>query len=256
MKQWVSSPGSRCLVVVPTYNERENIARLVAAVHAQGERFDVLVVDDGSPDGTGAIVAELAAASPRVRLLSRPGKLGLGSAYIAGFRAGLDQGYGYLCQMDADFSHQPRYLPALLAAAEHAADVAIGSRYVAGAGVERWSWRRRLLSRGGNLYARALLGLRVRDCTGGFKCFRSSALRKLDLPGIRSNGYAFQVELNYRCQQAGLRVAELPIIFPDRAAGRSKMSHEIILEASLMVLRMRLAAQPSPLAAALHKPRP
>lgn len=253
--QRASSILSRCLVVVPTYNERENIARLVADVLAQGDRFDILVVDDNSPDGTGAVVAEIAAADPRVQLLRRPGKLGLGSAYIDGFRAGLEQGYGYLCQMDADFSHQPRYLPLLLAEAEQAADVAIGSRYVDGGTVANWSWRRRLLSRGGNLYARAVLGLAVRDCTGGFKCFRTGALRQLDLGGIRSSGYAFQVELNYRCAQAGLRVAEVPICFPDRTAGHSKMSQAIILEASLMVLRMRLATPRLHAPAALNKPQ-
>lgn len=246
--------ASRCLVVIPTYNERENIACLLSAIRAQGERFDALVVDDGSPDGTGAIVAAMASGDLRVQLLQRPGKLGLGSAYIDGFRLGLEQGYGYLCQMDADFSHQPDYLPLLLAQAEQAADVVIGSRYVAGARMEGWPWHRRLLSQGGNRYARAVLGLKVRDCTGGFKCFRSSALRQIDVPTIRSNGYAFQVELNYRCHEAGLNVAELPIVFPDRTAGQSKMSHEIIFEASLMVLRMRLAARPAPLTAFLNKP--
>lgn len=255
MVHTVCSHSSRCLVVIPTYNERENIARLVAEICAQDGRFDILVVDDSSPDGTGAIVRELGAAEPRVRLLQRPGKLGLGSAYRDGFALGLEQGYGYLCQMDADFSHQPRYLPLLLAQAERAADVAVGSRYVAGGGVERWSWRRRLLSRAGNLYARAMLGLKLRDCTGGFKCFRAGALRRIDLPGIRSNGYAFQVELNYRCAQAGLRVAEVPIVFPERAAGRSKMSQAIILEASLMVLRARLAARRPLLPAVANEPQ-
>jgi dolichol-phosphate mannosyltransferase len=188
-------------------------------------------------------VAAIAAGSRRVQLLRRPGKLGLGSAYIDGFALGLSRGYGYLCQMDADFSHQPHYLPLLLAAAEQRADVAVGSRYVPGGRVERWPWQRRLLSRGGNLYARLVLGLPVRDCTGGFKCFRAAALRQIDTPSIRSNGYAFQVELNYRCHRAGLRVVELPICFPDRTAGQSKMSQRIIAEASLMVLRLRFPAR-------------
>lgn len=254
--QRFSSFLSRCLVVIPTYNERENITRLVSDVLAQGEQFDVLVVDDNSPDGTGAIVAGLMATEPRVRLLRRAGKLGLGSAYVEGFRLGLEQGYGYLCQMDADFSHQPCYLPLLLAQAQLAADVVVGSRYVAGAQIENWSWQRQLLSQAGNLYARAVLGLVLRDCTGGFKCFRASALRQIDLLGIRSNGYAFQVELNYRCAQAGLRMTEVPIVFPDRTAGQSKMSHAIILEASLMVLRMRLGARPLHPPRVLNKPQP
>jgi len=244
-----SQPSLRyCLVVVPTYNEALNIERLIAEILAQGPQYDLLVVDDGSPDGTGALVAAIAARTPRVQLLSRPGKLGLGTAYLAGFRHGLRAGYSFICEMDADFSHQPHYLPQLLGRAEREADVVLGSRNVPGGRVENWSWARQALSKGGSLYARAVLGMPVRDCTGGFKCFRADALRQIDLGAIRSSGYAFQVELNYRCHQAGLRISELPIVFPDRVAGSSKMSQRIILEAALMVLRLRLAPAPLPLA--------
>jgi dolichol-phosphate mannosyltransferase len=230
----------RCLVVVPTYNEASNIAHLAAAILSQGPQFDVLVVDDNSPDGTGGIADALAARSPRVQVLHRPAKLGLGSAYVAGFAAGLRQGYEFLCEMDADFSHQPCYLPRLLAAAEHDADVVLGSRNVPGGRAENWTWLRAALSRGGSFNARAVLGLPIRDCTGGFKCFRADALRQIRLDAIRSNGYAFQIELNYRCFQAGLRIQEVPIVFPNRVAGYSKMSWRIVWEAAVMIWRLRL----------------
>lgn len=229
-----------CLVVVPTYNEALNIERLLNEILDQGPEFDVLVVDDSSPDGTAELVAALAADNPRVQLLRRAGKLGLGTAYLDGFAHGLRQGYHFLCEMDADFSHQPRYLPELLQTAEAGADVVLGSRNVPGGQVENWSPLRNLISKGGSLYARTVLGMSVRDCTGGFKCFRAEALRSIDLERIGSNGYAFQVEMNYRCHQAGLRIAEIPIIFPDRVAGHSKMSRRIVFEAALMVLRLRL----------------
>ena len=233
-----------CLVVVPTYNEALNIERLVIEVLGQGPQFDVLVVDDGSPDGTGDQVAAMAALTSRVQLIRRAGKLGLGSAYLAGFREGLRQGYRFLCEMDADFSHQPRYLPVLLAVAERAADVALGSRNVPGGRVENWSWKRNLISKGGSLYARTILGMPIRDCTGGYKCFRASVLEQIELASIGSNGYAFQVELNYRCHQAGFRLHEIPIVFPDRVAGQSKMSQQIVWEAAALVLRLRLASNP------------
>jgi dolichol-phosphate mannosyltransferase len=229
-----------CLVVVPTYNEALNIERLVRAVLSQGPQFDILVVDDNSPDGTSDIVAALAAQSPRVQLLRRAGKLGLGSAYIAGFRYGLQHGYSYICEMDADFSHQPHYLPQLLSCAEQAADIALGSRNVPGGRVENWSFVRNLISKGGSLYARTMLNMPVYDCTGGFKCFRSEVLQQINLDSIRSNGYAFQVEMNYRCYRAGFRIREIPIVFPDRVAGSSKMSRQIVAEAALMVLKLRL----------------
>ncbi len=233
-----------CLVVVPTYNEALNIEQLIVAILSQGPQFDVLVVDDNSPDGTGDLVAAMAAQTPRVKLLRRAGKLGLGSAYIAGFQEGLRQGYSYLCEMDADFSHRPHYLPVLLAVAERAADVALGSRNVPGGRVENWSWLRQLISRGGSLYARAILGMPVRDCTGGFKCFRAEVLRQIDLDSITSNGYAFQVEMNFRCHQAGFQLHELPIIFPDRVRGQSKMSQQIVWEAAAKVWMLRLSPNP------------
>jgi dolichol-phosphate mannosyltransferase len=204
----------------------------------------VLVVDDNSPDGTGDLVAALAARTPRVQLLRRAGKLGLGTAYIAGFREGLRQGYSFLCEMDADFSHRPHYLPVLLAVAERAADVALGSRNVPGGRVENWSLARKLISKGGSLYARTILGMPVRDCTGGFKCFRAEVLRGIDLDSITSNGYAFQVEMNYRCHQAGYRIHELPIVFPDRVHGQSKMSQRIVWEAAAKVWKLRLSPNP------------
>jgi dolichol-phosphate mannosyltransferase len=241
----LAEPSHRhCLVVVPTYNEALNIERLLAEILSQGPQFDVLVVDDNSPDGTGDQVAALAAQTRRVQLLRRAGKLGLGTAYVAGFKEGLRQGYRYLCEMDADFSHQPLYLPVLLTVAERAADVALGSRNVPGGHVENWSWKRKLISRGGSLYARTILGMPVRDCTGGFKCFRAQVLRQIDLDSIASSGYAFQVEMNYRCHQAGFRIHELPIVFPDRVAGQSKMSQRIVWEAAAMVLKLRLAPNP------------
>jgi dolichol-phosphate mannosyltransferase len=240
-----SPSQAHCLVVVPTYNEALNIERLIAAIVAQGRQFDVLVVDDNSPDGTGDLVAAIAAQTSRVHLLRRAGKLGLGGAYLAGFDYGLRQGYSYLFEMDADFSHQPHYLPVMLKLAELEADVVLGSRNVKGGSVENWSRLRQLISRGGSLYARTILGMAIYDCTGGFKCFRASALAQvLNVTSIRSNGYAFQVEMNYRCHQAGLRILEIPIIFPDRVAGQSKMSHRIIFEAARMVLALRLSPDP------------
>jgi dolichol-phosphate mannosyltransferase len=243
----LASAGSSqgyCLVVVPTYNEALNIERLIAEILEQGPQFDVLVVDDNSPDGTGDLVAALAAQTPRVQLLRRAGKLGLGTAYVAGFHEGLRQGYSYLCEMDADFSHRPHYLPVLLAVAERAADVALGSRNVPGGRVENWSLARKLISKGGSLYARTILGMPVRDCTGGFKCFRAEVLRRIDLDSITSNGYAFQVEMNYRCHQAGYCIHELPIVFPDRVHGQSKMSQRIVWEAAAKVWRLRLSPNP------------
>lgn len=233
-----------CLVVVPTYNEAPNIVRLIGEILAQGPQFDVLVVDDNSPDGTGSLVAALAAQTPRVQVLWRVGKLGLGSAYLAGFREGLRQGYAFVCEMDADFSHQPHSLPTLLAAAERDADLALGSRNVPGGRAENWSWLRKAISRGGSLYARTILGLPVRDCTSGFKCFRARVLQELDLDTIHSNGYAFQIELHYRCHQAGFRIREVPIVFPNRVAGASKMSWRIVWEAVVMVWRLRLSRNP------------
>ncbi|MFQ3631509.1 polyprenol monophosphomannose synthase [Roseiflexus sp.] len=227
-----------CTVVIPTYNERENIAELIQRI-LEMSRFRVLVVDDNSPDGTAAVVSELAADEPRIGLLLRPEKRGLGSAYVAGFRRALAEGAAFICEMDADFSHDPCYLPQLLAAAETRYDLALGSRYVPGGGTTDWGIVRQLISRGGNLYARIILGLPVMDATGGFRCYRRRVLETINLDDIQSNGYAFQIELAYRTMRAGFRIGELPIIFPDRRVGRSKMSRRIVLEALINVWRLR-----------------
>lgn len=228
-----------CTVVLPTYNERENISEIVAAI-LRYPRFRVLVVDDNSPDGTGTLVAEMARCEPRVGLISRPGKQGLGTAYVAGFRQALLNGARYIFEMDADFSHDPAYLPGLLDAAETRYDLVIGSRYVAGGGTTDWGLVRRLISRGGNIYAGLILGLPVADSTGGFRCYRRTVLETLNLNAIRSSGYSFQIEMVYRTLQAGFRVGESPIIFPDRRVGKSKMSRRIVFEALVNVWRMRL----------------
>lgn len=227
------------LVIIPTYNEAENLEPLVLQVLAQGP-FDVLVVDDDSPDGTGVVADDLTRCFPgRVAVLHRPGKLGLGSAYIEGFRYALARRYERVFEMDADFSHDPASLPALRAALD-GADVALGSRYVPGGGVRRWPVWRRALSRGGSRYAGLILGVPVHDLTGGFKGFRRGALAALDLDTIGAGGYAFQIEVTYRCYRRGLRIVELPIVFEDRRAGRSKMSPRIIAEALVLVWRLRL----------------
>jgi dolichol-phosphate mannosyltransferase len=228
------------LVVLPTYNEAENLSPIVAAICQATDRCDVLVVDDNSPDGTGALADELARVNPRVKVLHRAGKEGLGRAYLAGFAQGLSAGYPFLIEMDADFSHDPAYLPPLLEAAREA-DLVLGSRYVDGGGVENWGLMRKLISRGGSFYARTILGAPVHDLTGGFKCFRREALLALDLESVRSGGYSFQIEMTYRALSLGLRVVEIPIIFADRRVGKSKMSRQIFLEAILMVWRLRLS---------------
>jgi dolichol-phosphate mannosyltransferase len=229
----------RSLVIVPTYNELDNLPRLVPAILAVDPNLDLLIVDDNSPDGTGEKAEKIAASDGRVKVLHRDGKFGLGTAYVAGFRYALAQGYDKVIEMDADFSHRTEDLPAILAAAA-TADVVIGSRNVAGGKTVGWPWLRTLVSRGGSFYARALLGLPIKDCTGGFKCLRRSALVRLDLDHLLSNGYAFQVEVNHACHQAGLTFAEVPITFVERRAGRSKMSPEIAFEAAGLVLRLRL----------------
>lgn len=241
----------RSLVIVPTYNERENIGPFIGAVLAAAPTVDILIVDDNSPDGTGRIADEIAAREQRLEVLHRPGKAGLGTAYIAGFQHALAHGYERIVEMDADFSHRPEDLPKLLRAAD-GADLVIGSRAVPGGSVIGWSPLRHIISRGGSWYARLLLGLPVQDCTSGFKCFRREALAALDLRSVRSNGYAFQVELNYLCHRAGCRIAEVPITFPDRRVGHSKMSRRIVLEAATLVwqLRGRRAVQASRLGTA------
>ena len=230
----------KALVCLPTYDERENLAPMVAAILAAAPQVDVLVIDDNSPDGTGQLADRLAAGDPRVKVLHRPGKQGLGRAYLAGFAWALARDYGLVLEMDCDFSHDPRYLPGMLAAAAEA-DLVLGSRYVAGGGTTNWGLARRLISRGGSFYARTILGLRVRDLTGGFKCFRREVLEAIDLPTVECTGYAFQIELTYRAARRGFKVRELPIVFADRRVGQSKMSRGIVLEAIRKVWSIRLS---------------
>jgi len=229
----------RVLIVVPTYNERDNVDRVVEEFLAAAPTAELLFVDDNSPDGTGARLDELGAANPRVHVLHRPGKLGLGTAYLDGFAWGLGRGYDYLFEMDADFSHDPKYLQPMLERARAGADVVIGSRYVDGGGTRNWGIGRKILSRGGSLYARTVLGVKIRDVTAGFICYRRHALAALDLGAIRSNGYSFQIEMKYRALAAGLKVVEVPIVFVDRRVGQSKMSRKIFAEALAMVWKLR-----------------
>ena len=231
--------SDRVLIVVPTYNERDNVDEVVRQFLQPIAGVELLFVDDNSPDGTGARLDELAAAEPRVHVLHRPGKLGLGTAYLDGFAWGLARAYDYLFEMDADFSHDPKYLAPMLARAQAGADVVVGSRYVAGGGTKNWGVGRKLLSRGGSLYARTVLGVKLRDVTAGFICYRRSALQALDLAAIASNGYSFQIEMKYRALAAGLKVAEVPIVFVDRRVGTSKMSRKIFAEALGMVWKLR-----------------
>jgi dolichol-phosphate mannosyltransferase len=228
------------LVCLPTYEEAENLRPMVAAIRASIPQADVLVVDDNSPDGTGRIADELAAADPHVHVLHRAGKEGLGRAYLAAFAWALARDYGLILEMDCDFSHDPRYLPGMLAAAADA-DLVLGSRYVEGGGTVNWGVARKIISRGGSLYARTILGLPVRDLTGGFKCFRREVLEAIDLPTVECSGYAFQIELTYRAARKGFRVRELPIVFEDRRVGHSKMSRRILLEAVRKVWSIRLS---------------
>lgn len=230
---------NRALVCIPTYNERDNIGPITQAVLAADPRVDILVVDDNSPDGTGQLADELAAKDPRVRVLHREKKEGLGRAYLAAFRWALAEGYTYILEMDADFSHDPRYLPTFLDAAEGGADLVLGSRYVDGGGTVNWGVGRKIISRGGSLYARSILGVDVRDLTGGFKCFNRRVLESINLDEVRSTGYAFQIELTYRTLRKGFTVREVPIVFEDRRVGHSKMNKKIFVEALGMVWKLR-----------------
>ncbi len=223
------------LVVVPTYNEAENVAQIAAAVREHG--YGLLVVDDASPDGTGDIADQLAADDPGIAVLHRTKKEGLGPAYAAGFLLALERGAQVICEMDADFSHDPADLPRLVAAVETGADLAIGSRYVPGGGVENWPWHRRWLSRGGNIYAATLLRTTVKDMTAGFRAFRAEALEKLDFASCEASGYGFQVEMAWSASRAGFHIKEVPIIFRDRTRGTSKMGAGIALEAMWLVTK-------------------
>jgi len=233
--------AERMLVVMPTYNERPNIPLIVPAVLAQDPCIEVLVVDDNSPDGTGEVADQLAAANERVHVLHRGGKQGLGKAYIAGFRWALERGYDLVFEMDADFSHDPRFLPSLIEAISDA-DLVIGSRYKTGVNVINWPISRLLLSLGANQYARWVTGLPLTDSTGGFKCFRRRVLEAISLERVRSNGYAFQIEMSFLAWKKGFRLKEIPIVFTDRVEGQSKMNKKIVREAVWMVWWLRLRA--------------
>jgi dolichol-phosphate mannosyltransferase len=228
----------RTLIVIPTYNERENIASLITDVLGFAPQADILVIDDGSPDGTGQLVDEIGATNPQVSALHRPGKMGLGTAYVLGFHYAIEHGYELVFEMDADYSHNPKYLPDFLALAENA-DLVIGSRYIPGGDTPNWSPLRKFISGGGNIFARTVLGIPVKDCTAGYRCYRTAALQRLNLDAIDAQGYAFQVEMAYNFWKSGLRIRETPIVFEDRRVGKSKMSRAIFIEGFVWVLRAR-----------------
>ena len=237
---------ARPVILIPTYNERENLPLVLAAAFAAtdadgGPRYEVCIIDDASPDGTGDLADEAAAADDRIHVLHRAGKQGLGPAYLHGFRWALDhpRRFTHVFEMDADLSHDPRYLPDLLAATQQGADIALGSRWVPGGGIEGWSLLRLAISKGGSLYARTVLGVDVSDLTGGFKCFRREVLEALPLSEVRTRGYGFQIEMTYRALAAGFTVREIPIVFPDRQHGISKMSMKIFFEGASSVWRLR-----------------
>ncbi len=233
--------ASKALIIIPTYNESENIRPLVEAIHRYQPEAHILFVDDNSPDGTADLIREIQQNDPLVHLLSRPGKMGLGSAYLAGFKYGLSRGYDFLFEMDADFSHDPKEIPAFLRNIEHN-DLVLGSRYIKGVNVVNWPLRRLLLSYFANVYSRLATGLPVQDATGGFKCFRREVLENIDFDAIKSNGYAFQIELTFRAWKKGFRIKEIPIIFIDRVAGVSKLSKSIMWEAIFLVWKLRFAS--------------
>ncbi|MCL4477904.1 MAG: polyprenol monophosphomannose synthase [Deltaproteobacteria bacterium] len=229
----------KSLVIIPTYNEAENIRKLIQEIFNYLPQTDILIIDDNSPDGTGKIVDALSAADLRIRVIHRPKKMGMGNAYNSGFRYAIEKGYDVVFEMDADFSHKPEDLPRLLEGLKDNGLV-IGSRYIDGGGTVNWGLLRRFVSKGGNLYSRFMLGLNVTDMTAGFRCYNVSALKKIDLDSVRSNGYGFQVEMSYRIKEAGFNIKEIPIIFEDRRAGQSKMSNGIVIEAFIRVLMIRL----------------
>jgi dolichol-phosphate mannosyltransferase len=229
----------KILVVTPTYNEAENIPKLIPAVLRQAPNIDVLIVDDGSPDGTGQIVKDIMATNPHVRIIERSGKQGLGTAYVAGFKYAIQNGYDYVFEMDADFSHNPNDIPVFLSTIKDY-DLVIGSRYIDGVRVLNWPMNRLLLSYSANVYTQIITGLPVHDATGGFKCYRVEALKTIDLDQIRSNGYAFQIEMSFKVWKKGLRLVEIPIVFADRRLGTSKMSKHIVYEAVFMLWKLRL----------------
>lgn len=227
------------LVVIPTFNERDNVERLSEAILSQSDDIQILFVDDNSPDGTGKIIDKMVTSNVRIHVLHRSGKLGLGSAYRDGFRIALSMNADCILEMDADFSHDPAVLPRFMEAIKEN-DLVVGSRYLNGVSVVNWPIRRLILSYFASVYTRWVTGLHLRDCTSGYKCFRNSALEGIDLTRIKSDGYSFQIEMNYRCMEKGLKIAEIPIIFIDRHAGTSKMSRKIVREAVVMVWKLRL----------------
>jgi len=229
----------RGLVIIPTYNEKENIEKIVPAVLAADPILSVLIVDDNSPDGTGQIADRMAAENKQIFVLHREKKSGLGQAYLAGFNWGLEKGFDYLFEMDADFSHDPKFLPDFLTAIKEA-DLVIGSRYISGVNVVNWPMGRLLLSYYANVYSRIITGLPLKDATGGFKCYRRQVLEAIDFPKVRSNGYSFQIEMSFRAWKKGFQLKEIPIVFIDRREGTSKMSKKIVREAVWMVWRLRL----------------
>ena len=228
----------KSIVVIPTYNERGNIEKIISAVLTAAPEIHILIVDDNSPDGTSGLVEAMMLKDPRIRLLKRAGKLGLGTAYCEGFRLALDWGYDYIMEMDADFSHNPEDVPRFLEELK-TNDVVIGSRYSNGVNVVNWPLRRLILSYGANLYTRIITGMPIKDATGGFKGFRAEVLKKIDFSQIHSNGYAFQIEMNYRLWKAGAKMKEIPIVFIDRTSGTSKMSRSIVYEAVFLVWKMK-----------------
>jgi dolichol-phosphate mannosyltransferase len=238
----------KTLIIIPTYNEYENLSSLLETIFSYTPQTDVLIVDDHSPDGTGELADRIAQRDTRVHVIHRAGKLGLGTAYVTGFKYAIAHNYDAAFEMDADFSHDPRYLPDFLAALEYA-DLVIGSRYVPGGATPNWSILRRLISGCGNIFARVVLNMPIRDCTAGYRCYRREVLECIDLDSVESQGYGFQVELAYRVMKQGFHIVETPIIFMDRCLGKSKMSRKIVLEAFTYVLRTRLGKQP-----ALHLP--
>jgi dolichol-phosphate mannosyltransferase len=230
----------KTLIIIPTYNEAGNLCPLLKEIFVRAPESDILIVDDNSTDGTGELANQIHTENPQVNVIHRPGKLGLGTAYLAGFKYAIAHNYDAAFEMDADFSHDPRYLPDFLKAIKHA-DLVIGSRYVPGGDTPDWSPVRRLISSSGNILARFLLGIPIHDCTAGFRCYRCEVLRNIDLDTIQSQGYGFQVELVYRVMKQGFKIVETPIIFVDRRVGKSKMSHKIVIEAFTYVLRTRFS---------------
>jgi dolichol-phosphate mannosyltransferase len=235
----------KTLIIIPTYNEVDNLRPLLKELFTYAPETDVLIVDDNSPDGTGQLADEIHNENPQVHVMHRAGKLGLGTAYIAGFKYAIEHGYDAAFEMDADFSHDPRYLPDFLNKIEQA-DLVIGSRYIPGGDTPNWSFSRRFISGGGNIFARFMLGLPIHDCTAGYRCYRREVLERIDLDTVESQGYAFQVEMAYRVRRQGFKIVETPIIFMDRRVGKSKMSRAIFLEAFTYVVRTRLGLNKKP----------